>query len=210
MARAFWWASLPSVRFLSVEASLLPSWRSCSSGARHQLDWVPLSSMVFCPLSTPGSLPRKTTLLPQVMALWVETWGASGACIPHSLGIWIPPYWSGPLPAGWQICLLGVQLQKACQQTWQIIHSASYCPCSKACRNILCSMTRWWGLFPSLLACPSRNSSTSIWHSITCTDRPSLAACSLAARDLSLLVLYLNVNSLWYLKKMRKHYSTWN
>ena len=65
-------------------------------------------SPVVCgvlPLSASGSLLRRTTPLPQVLAPQEETLVASRACIPHSMGIWTPPCWSGALPGGWQIHL---------------------------------------------------------------------------------------------------------
>ena len=100
IARAFQWASLASVRLLSVEVSLLPL-----LGVLLLRDWssVGLGSPVICgisPPSTPGNLLRRTTPLPQVLALQGKTPVASGVCIPHSIGIWTLPYWSGALPAG--------------------------------------------------------------------------------------------------------------
>ena len=66
------------------------------------------------------------------------------------------------------------------------------------------------GLSTSHLAWPSRNTLTSISHSVSQTNKPSLSACPLAVRDLSLLLQYFSVSNLWYLKKKREHYSTWN
>ena len=37
---------------------------------------------------------------------------------------------------------------------------------------------------------------------------PSLSACPLVAMDLSFLLPYFSISNLWYLKKMREHYST--
>ena len=202
VARAFWWASLTSVRILSAEASLFSFLGVLLLGGQKS---VGLGSLITCGVLPPfhpwqSSKEDKPQL--QVLALWQETPVASRVCIPHSIRMWTPPCWSGALPAA-----LGPSFVRPCQQPWWIIHSASFCPCSEACWNILCRRMRQWGLSASHLASPSRNSSTSIRHSASHTDRPSLAACPLAARDLSLLLPYLNVNSLWYLKKMRKHSS---
>ena len=56
------------------------------------------------------------------------------------------------------------------------------------------------GLSAFHLACPSRNSLTSISHSVSQTDRLSLSSCPLAVRDLSLLLPYFSISNLWYLK----------
>ena len=105
---------------------------------------------------------------------------------------------------------LGSNFGRPCQWPWQTMHSTSFHPCSKACWNISWSIMKWWGLSASHLACLSWNSSTSISHSVSWTDKPSLSAHTLGARDLSLLLPYLSVSNLWYLKKIREHYSTWN
>ena len=79
-----------------------------------------------------------------------------------------------------------------------------------ACWNILWRMMGQWGLPTSHPAYPSKNISTSMWHSISLTDRPSVLTHSLVARDLLCLSPCHNSSNLWCLKKTRKHYSTWN
>ena len=61
--------------------------------------------MVLPFIPTPGSLPRRTPPLLQVLALWVETLIASGVYTPHSKGTRSPSYQSGAPTAGWWICL---------------------------------------------------------------------------------------------------------
>ena len=61
--------------------------------------------MAFFPSPTPGGLLRRPPPLPLVPALQEETLVASGVCILHSRGFQTPPYWSGALPAGWQMHL---------------------------------------------------------------------------------------------------------
>ena len=51
------------------------------------------------------------------------------------------------------------------------------------------------------LGLSSRNSSMSITHSASWTDKPSLTAHPLVARALSLLLPYFCINNLWYLQK---------
>ena len=47
----------------------------------------------------------------------------------------------------------------------------------------------------------------SITLSASHTDKPSLAACPLVARALSLLLPYFCIINLWYLQKIKKYYS---
>ena len=50
-----------------------------------------------------------------------------------------------------------------------------------------------------------------IHQSFCFSDWQTLPSClPLVARALSLLLLYFHVSNLWYLKKMKEHYSTWN
>ena len=77
----------------------------------------------------------------------------------------------------------GSNFGRLCQWPQEIIHYASFCPCSAAYWNISWRMMGWLGLpFPHL-AYPSRNIFMSIWRSVSLTDRPSLLVRSLAVRD---------------------------
>ena len=78
-----------------------------------------------------------------------------------------------------------------------IIHSASFCPCSTACRNIPWRMMEWWGLPAAHLTHPSKNMLTSIWHSTSLMDWPSAFACSLVARVLFHLSPCHSSSNLW-------------
>ena len=121
-----------------------------------------------------------------------------------SLLVWGPTSWMA------ETSTFGSNFGRPCWQPWQIIHSTSFHPCSVACWNISCRMMGLWGLSTSHPPCPSRNISTSMWCSTSLTDKPSVFAHSLAVRDLLCLSQYVSFSSLWYLKKTRKHYSTWN
>ena len=118
-----------------------------------------------------------------------------------SLLVWGPTSWMADMSAS------GSRFGNSCWQPWQTVCSASFCPLSTVCQNISKSIMRQWGLSASHLVCPSRNSSMSITFSASWTDKPSLAAHPLVARALSLLLPYFCVNNLWYLQKMKEHYS---
>ena len=209
IARAFWWASLTSVRLLPVAASLLSLLGVLLLGG---LTSVGLHSPAACgtsPLSHPWQSSREATtsstssgsLGGDPGSLWslYTLWYRNSICF---LLVWGPTSWMAGTSAS------GSSFSRPWQQPQQTICSASLCPCCKACRYILCNTMRQWGLSTSHLSCPSRNSSISIIHSVSWMDRPSLIACPLAARALSFLLLYFNVSNLWYLKKMRGYSST--
>ena len=72
----------------------------------------------------------------------------------------------GILPTPWQIGLPQNPWSYTLPwQPWQTIHSASFCPLSVVCRNILCRIIALWGVPSSHLGHSSKKSLMSIWCS---------------------------------------------
>ena len=197
MARAFWWASLTLAKHLSTEASLPTLLGVLLLGGWASVDWdlTAISGVFSCFCSrwslqedtassinsgSPGGDPSSLCCLyTSRYKDWIS-----------SLLVWGPISWTADTSAS------GSNFGNSCWWPWQTVHSAYFCPWSAACWNISYSITRWWGLSASHLVCPSRNSSISITLSVSQTDKPSLAACPLAARALSLLLPYFCTNNL--------------
>ena len=196
MARAFWWASLTLTKLLSSEASLLSLQGVLLLWSWVSVDWdlTAISGAFFCfhPWQTSkedttssissGSLGGDPSSLCCLYTSRYRDWISS-------LLVWGPTSWMADTSTS------GSSFSNSCQWPWQTVHSASFCPWSAACWNISYSIIRWWGLSAFHLVCPSRNSLISITLSASQTDKPSLAACPLAARALSLLLPYFCINN---------------
>ena len=197
MARVFWWASLMLAKLLSTEASILPLPGVLLHGGQVSGDWdlMAVSGAPFCfhpwwsskedttssiSSGSPGGDPSSLCCL----------YTSRYRDLVSSLLVWGLTSWMADMSTS------GSSFGNSCQQPQQTIHSASFCPWSAACQNISYSIIRQWGLSASHLFCPSRNSSMSITLSVSQTDKPSLAACPLAARALSLLLPYFCINDL--------------
>ena len=173
--RVLWWASLTLVRPLSVEVSLLPllgvlllgGWRSVRPGfsiihggshpfhprqSSREDTTSAVSSSIHSgsPRGDPGSLQ---SLYPKLLPTGLRSYKLDG----RDIHLWGPTL---------------------CWQPQQVMHSTSFSPCSAVCWKISCRMTGQWGLSIFHPGYPSRNISTSMWHSICLTDRPSVFACS--------------------------------